>query len=147
MSTRRKRSIFDIISEYFESLEEKAEQLGETLIERPSWNQKACSFEPLREIMVTTTEVIVTVDLPLTEENTIQVKPIEKNTLEISAKMKRKVRFEDFGITHHKGEFQTFHCQTRIPVQVHMDKMHFRFKKGILEVHLPRKHEYTIPIE
>jgi HSP20 family molecular chaperone IbpA len=34
-----------------------------------------------------------------------------------------------------------------IPVQVHMDKMRFKFKKGILEIHLPRKHEYTIPLE
>ena len=147
MSTKRKRSIFDLIGEYFDSLEEMAEQLEETLTERPSWNQKACAFEPLRDIMVTPTEVIVTADLPLTEENTIQVKPVEKNTLEISARMKRKIRFEDFGITHHKGEFQTFHCQTRIPVQVNMDKMHFRFKKGILEIHLPRKHEYAISIE
>ncbi len=147
MPNRRKRSILDIISEYFENLEEMAEQLEERLIEKPSWDLKACAFEPLRDIMVTPTEVIVTVDLPLTEENTIQVKPVEKDTLEISARMKRKIRFEDFGITHQKGEFQTFHCHTRIPVQVHMDKMHFRFKKGILEIHLPRKHEHTISIE
>ena len=147
MSTKRKRSILDIIGEYLESLEEMAEQSEAMLIERPSWNQKACAFEPLRNIVVTPAEVVVTVDLPLTEENTIQVKPVEKNTLEISAKMKRKIRFEDFGITHYKGEFQTFHCQMRIPVQVNMDKMHFRFKKGILEIHLPRKREYTISIE
>ena len=147
MSTKRKRSILDIIGEYLESLEEMAEQSEAMLMERPSWNQKACAFEPLRNIMVTPTEVVVTVDLPLTEENTIQVKPVEKNTLEISAKMKRKIRFEDFGITHHKGEFQTFHCQMRIPVQVNMNKMHFQFKKGILEIHLPRKREYAISIE
>ena len=147
MSTKRKRSIFEIISEYFENLEEMTEQLEEAWIERPSWNCRSCTMEPLRNITVTPTEVIVTVDLPLTEENTVQVKPVEKNTLEITARMKRKIRFEDLGITHHKGEFQTFHCQTRIPVQVHMDKMHFRFKKGILEIHLPRKREYTIPVE
>ncbi len=147
MSSRKKRSIFDVIDEYFEGLEEMAEQLEETLIERPSWNCRTCSIEPLRNMMVTPTEVIVTVDLPLTEENTVQVKPVEKNTLEITARMKRKIRFEDLGIIHRKGEFQTFHCQTRIPVQVHMDKMHFRFKKGILEIHLPRKREYTIPVE
>lgn len=147
MSTRRKRSIFDIIDEYFENLEDWAERVRETLIERPSWDQKACTIEPLRDIMMTPTEVIVTVDLPYTEENTIQVKPVDKNTLEISARMKRKIRFDDLGITHYKGEFQTFHCQTRIPVPVHMDKMEIRFKKGILEVHLPRKHEYKIPME
>jgi HSP20 family molecular chaperone IbpA len=147
MSSKRKRSIFDVIGEYLESLEEMAEREGEILVERPSWNQKACAFEPLRDIMVTPTEVIVTVDLPLTEENTIQVKPMENSIIEISARMKRKIRLEDFGITHHKGEFQTFHCQMRIPVRVRLDKMRFRFKKGILEIHLPRNHEHEIPIE
>lgn len=147
MSTRRKRSIFDIIDEYFDNLEDWAEKVRETLIERPSWDQKACTIEPLRDIMVTPTEVIVTVDLPYTEKNTIQVKPVDENTLEISARMKRKIRFDDFGMTHYKGEFETFRCQTRIPVPVHMDKMEIRFKKGILEIRLPRKHEYRIPIE
>jgi HSP20 family molecular chaperone IbpA len=147
MATKRKRSFFDIIDEYFENLEEWAEELGERLLERPSWNQKTCTMEPLRDIMVTPTEVIVTVDLPYTEESTIKVKPLDKNTIEITAKLKRKIRFDDFGITHYKGEFQTFHCSTRIPVPVEMDKMEVRFKKGILEVRLPRKHGYPIPIE
>ncbi|MGC9346128.1 MAG: hypothetical protein ACP5ER_05010, partial [Candidatus Bathyarchaeales archaeon] len=88
-----------------------------------------------------------TVDLPYAEENTIQVKPIGGNTIEISAKMRRKVRFDDFGITHYKGEFQTLRCQTRIPVPVYMDRMEIRFKRGILEIRLPRKHRYEIPIE
>jgi HSP20 family molecular chaperone IbpA len=147
MATKRKRSIFDVIDEYFEDLEEWAERFRETLVERPSWNQKACTMEPLRDIMVTPTEVIVTVDLPYTEENMIQVKPLDKNVIQISANMKRKIRLDDFGITHHRGEFQKLQCHTRIPVPVYMDKMEIRFKKGILEIRLPRKHEYEIPIE
>jgi HSP20 family molecular chaperone IbpA len=147
MATKRKRSIFDVIDEYFEDLEEWAERFRETLVERPSWNQKACTMEPLRDIMVTPTEVIVTVDLPYTEENMIQVKPLDKNVIQISANMKRKIRLDDFGITHHRGEFQKLQCHTRIPVPVYMDKMEIRFKKGILEIRLPRKHEYEISIE
>jgi len=147
MSTKRKRSIFDIISEYFEDLQERTERFREVLIEKPSWNHRACTMEPLQNIMVTPTEVIVTVDLPYTEENRIRVKPISRDTIEILAKMKRKIRFDDFGITHYEGEFETLHCQTRVPVPVYMDKMELRFKKGILEIHLPRKHEYEIPIE
>jgi HSP20 family molecular chaperone IbpA len=147
MATKRKRSIFDVVDEYFDNLEEWAERFRETLVEKPSWNQKACTMEPLRDIMVTPTEVIVTVDLPYAEENAVQVKPVDKNVIQISAKMKRKIRFDDFGITHYKGEFQKLHCQTRIPVPVYMDKMEIRFKKGILAIRLPRKHEYEIPIE
>jgi len=128
-------------------LEEWAERFRERLIEKPSWDQRACTMEPLRDVMVTPTEVIVTVDLPYAEENTIQVKPISKDTVEILAKLKRKVRFDDFGITQYKGEFHTFRCETRIPVPVYTEKMEIRFRKGILEIHLPRKHEYEIPIE
>jgi HSP20 family molecular chaperone IbpA len=147
MSTRRKRTIFDVINEYFESLEEYADRLSEALMERPSWNCRTCTIEPLRNITITPTEVVVTVDLPYTEENKIQVRPISNDTVEVMAEMRRKIRFGDFGITHYEGEFQTFRCQTRIPVPVYMDKMEIRFKKGILEVRLPRKHGYEIPIE
>ena len=139
MAIRRRRSVFDIVNEYFDSVEEWAEHFEESLMEKPSWNQETCAFEPLRDVVVTPNEVLVTVVLPLTEENTVQVKPAGKNLLDITAKMKRKVKFEEFGITHRKGEFQTFHCQMRIPVQVQMDKIHFRCKKGLLEIHLPRK--------
>lgn len=147
MSTKRKRSIFDIISKYFEELQERTERFREALIEKPSWNHRACTMEPLRNIMVTPTEVVVTVDLPYAEENTIRVKPISRDTIEILAKMKRKVRFDDFGITQYEGEFETLYCQARVPVSVYMDKMELRFKKGILNIHLPRKHEYEISIE
>lgn len=147
MSIKRKRSIMDILDNYFDELEEQFERWRETLTERPSWNQKACTMKPLRHVRVTPTEVIVTVDLPLTKENSIQVKPVDKSTIEILASMKRKIRFTDFGITHHKGEFQKLHCHLRVPVPVYMEKMELRFKKGILEIRLPRKHEYTIPVE
>jgi len=145
MSTRRRRSIFEIINEYFENLEEWTERFREGLIEKPSWDHRACTMEPLRDIMVAPTEVIVTVDLPYAEENRIRVKPVGRDTIEIFAKMKRKIRFDDFGMTHYKGEFQTLHCRTRIPIPIDIDKMEVRFKKGILEIRLPRKHGHEIP--
>lgn len=146
MSIRRRRSIFDIIDEYFESMEEWVERFSESVMEKPSWNCKASTMEPLRDVVVTGDEVIVTVDLPYTEENTVEVRSISSDTIEVSAKMKRKVSFDEFGITHHRGEFHKFQCQTRIPVPVYMDRISFRFKKGILEIHLPRKREYEIPL-
>jgi HSP20 family molecular chaperone IbpA len=140
MAIRRRPSISDIIDEYFADLEEWVERFGETITERPSWNLRNCSIEPLREIVVTPTEVLITVDLPFTSKSTVKVEPVSKNSLEISAKMNRKIRLDDLGVTHCKGEFQTFHCHIRIPVPVKMDKMDIQYKKGILEIHLPRKH-------
>jgi HSP20 family molecular chaperone IbpA len=140
VSTRRKRSISDIIDEYFEDLERWAERFGETLVQMPSWNLKNCTIEPLRETLVTPTEVIVTVDLPYTRKDTVHAKPVSNTSLEISAKMKQKIRLDDLGVIHCKGEFQRFHCHIRIPVPVNMKNMDIHYKKGILEIHLPRKH-------
>ncbi len=147
MSIKKKRSIFDIMDEYFEDLEEWAEELEKRFGEKPSWNQKTCTIEPLRDITITSTEVIVTVDLPYTQEKNVKVTPLDKNTLEIKAEMKKKIKFDDFGITHHKGEFHTLQCRTRVPVPVYIHKMKISFKKGVLEIRLPRKDEHEIPVE
>ena len=139
VSIRKRRSTTDIFDDYFQDLEQEYERWRDRLLERPSWDQRTSTIEPLRDMVVTPTEVTVTVDLPLTKEKTLQVKPLDGNTLEISARMKRRMTFREMGITHHRGEFQRFHCRSRIPVPVQMSKMRIRFKKGMLEVHLPRK--------
>lgn len=139
MSAKRRRSILAILDDYFEDFEVEFEGWRESLVERPSWNQRNCTIEPLRNMEVTAAEVIVTVDLPFTKEDTVRVKPIDKRTLEISASMKRKIRFAELGITHHKGEFHKLYCHSRVPVPVQMDKMEMRLKKGMLQIRLPRK--------
>ncbi len=115
--------------------------------ERPSWNVEAQTIEPLCNVSVTPNQVIVTADLPFSDPNSIKVEPIDEETLEISARMKRRVCCEDLGIMHQKGEFSTFNCQTHIPVPVDTDKRKVKFKKGILEVRLPRKKGYEIKVE
>jgi HSP20 family molecular chaperone IbpA len=139
MAIRKRRSFGDIMDSYFEDLEGEFERWRENFLERPSWNLKAGTLEPLKDMKVTPTEVVVTMDLPLTVESSLQVKPLDNETLEISAKMKRIVHFEELGVKHHKGEFQRFHCHTHVPVPVKMDDMKIKFKKGLLEIHIPRK--------
>jgi len=146
--TRRRRSIFDLINEYLAEFETLSEELGEIVMaEHPSWDLKACCIEPLCSVFVAADEVIVTADLPNTNPDTIKVEPVTADLLEIRAEMKRKISFEEFGITHRQGEFQYFRCQTHIPVLVDMKRMKTKFKRGILEVHLPRKKGYRIKVE
>jgi HSP20 family molecular chaperone IbpA len=140
MAIRRKRSFSDLIDEYFKDLEEWTQEFGEPFAERPSWNLKNRSIEPLRETTINPTEVLITLDLPFTDKSTVKVKPVGKSTLEISAKMNRVIKSDDLGVTHWRGEFQKYHSHMRIPVQVNMDKMKVHYKKGLLEIHLPRKH-------
>ncbi|MGD0978478.1 MAG: Hsp20 family protein [Candidatus Bathyarchaeia archaeon] len=139
MSIRKKTSISDMIDEYFEDMERWADQVRETLSERPCWDLKTCAIEPLREITVMPTEVIVTVDLPYAKEETVKVKAFDGSSLEILAEMKKKIRLTELGVTHRKGVIQRFHAWIRIPVTVNMDKMKIQHKKGILEIKIPRK--------
>jgi len=149
MSTeRKKRSIFEIIREHVEDLEAFADRLMESaFVERPSWDLQSCCLEPLCSVFVSVDEVVVTADLPNIDPRNIKVEAVAEDLIEIAAKMKRKLHFEDFGVTHRQGEFSAFRCQTRIPVPVNIKQMKTQFKRGILEVHLPRKKGYRIKIE
>lgn len=140
VSIRKRRSFPEMMNEYFQNLERWAEEFEEPLAKRPSWNLRDCSLEPLRETVVTPTEVLVTVDLPFTRKSTVKVKPAGKNTLEVSAKMSRVVQLKELGVTHSKGEFHKYQSYLHIPVAVDMDKMVVRYKKGLIEIRLRRRH-------
>lgn len=142
---RRRRSIFDLINEYVEEVESLADQL--LPVERQSWDVRASTLEPLCNVSVKPDEVVVTADLPFSDPDSIRVEPLDEKTLEISAKIVRRVCCEDLGIIHQRGEFSTFKCQTHIPVAVDAEKRTKRFKKGILEVRLPRKKGHEIRVE
>jgi len=133
--------------EHVEDLEAFADKLMESTLERPSWDLQSCCLEPLCSVFVSADEVVVTADLPNIDPKNIKVEPVEEDLIEITAKMKRKIHFTDFGITHRQGEFSAFRCQTSIPVSVDTKKMKTQFKRGILEVHLPRKKGYQIKVE
>ena len=140
MAIRKKSSFSDVIDQYFQDLEKWAERFVEPFAQTPSWNLRDSSIEPLRDTTITPTEVLITVDLPFTSKGTVKVKPLGSNTVEIEAKMSRKIRLHELGVTHCEGEFQKYHAHMRIPVAVNMNKMKVNYKKGLLEVHLPRKH-------
>ena len=148
MSKRRRRSIFEVMNEYMEDFRTWAEEMIESAVaERPSWNIRSCCLEPLCNVFITVDEAIVTADLPNTDPKSIKVELVSENSVEIRAKMKRRLRFDDFGITHRRGEFSSFRCQVRIPVPVDTEQMKIDFKRGVLEVRLPRKKGYEIKIE
>jgi len=106
---------------------------------RPSWDIKLCCIEALCNVSASADEVVVTADLPNTDPETVKVEQIDKNTLEIKAEMKRKISFNELGITHRQGEFRYFRCLVPVPMSVDVKRMKKEFKRGILEVHLPRK--------
>jgi len=144
---RRRRSIFDIMRERMEELEEIAEEMFERLMEKPSWDISTHSLEPLCDVFVSSDRVIVTADLPKVDPESIRVNGISDDLIEITAKMRVKVNFEDLGITHRRGEFSYFSCRVPLPVPVDTSKARARFRRGILEITLPRKRGYEIKVE
>jgi HSP20 family molecular chaperone IbpA len=142
---KKKQSIYDMIREYLDEAEKLREGISPT--DRPSWDLRACTLEPLSSIFVTPKEVIITADLPYVEPHSVKVEPIDSDRLEITAEMRRKVKFKEMGIVHQEGEFSSFSCQTRIPMSVDMQHMKTNFKRGVLEIRIPRKRSYKIPVE
>ena len=136
----RKRSIFDVMGEYVEAFDALADELLEaTFPEGPSWNTETCCLQALSNVFVTTKEVVVTADMPNIEPETVKVEAVDEKVIQITAKMKKKVRFADLGICHRQGEFSALRCQDRIQVAFDSEKMKIAFTGGILEVRFPRK--------
>ena len=136
----RKRSIFDVMGEYVEVFDALADELLEaTFPEGPSWNTETCCLQALSNVFVTTREVVVTADMPNIEPETVKVEAVDETLIQITAKMKKKVRFADLGICHRQGEFSTLRCQDRIQVAFDSEKMKTAFTGGIIEVRFPRK--------
>lgn len=139
MSIRKERRISEMVDEYFSDLERWIERFEGVYTERPSWNLRESSIEPLREMSVTPREVLITVDLPFTSKDTVKIKAVGRSSLEITAKMNRTIRSVDLGIVHLKGVFEKYSSYLHVPVPVYMSKMTVKYKKGILEIRLPRK--------
>lgn len=145
---RRRRSIFELMHEYMEELERRADEFFESAFaERPRWDVESCSLEPLRSVSVAADEVVITADLPYTKPETVKVEAVSEDLIEIVAEMRGKLRFDDLGIAYRDGEFNCLRCKARIPVPVDTGRMKIHFKRGIIEIHLPRKRGYKIKVE
>ena len=141
MSKKKEKSLsFDAMEKYLEEIEALAEEvMSSAFPEGPSWNTETCCLQALSNVFITPIEVIVTADLPNIEPETVKVEAVNENVIEITAKMKKKVRFADLGICHRQGEFSFLRCQDRLHVAIDVEKMGVSNEGGILEVRFPRK--------
>jgi HSP20 family molecular chaperone IbpA len=131
MSKERRKSNF---SDYLRRTEQIAEK---TLAS--GWNETASTIEPLSDIILGASEVVVTMDLPYVDPNAVQVKVIADDTIEVQAKTKHKISLNDLGVKHRKGEFNLYHAVLHMPVPVNEEGMVHKLKRGVLEIHLPRQ--------
>jgi len=102
------------------------------------WNVAAACIQPLYNLFVTAHEVVLTVDLPYVEQKGVKLKRSTEDSIEVYAETNRKITFKDLGIKHRRGEFTCYHAIIRMPVPVDERKITKKFKRGFLEVHIPR---------
>lgn len=102
------------------------------------WNVAAACIEPLYNVFVAATEIVLTVDLPYVDEKQVKLRCPANDVIEIYAETTRKITFRDLGVKHRHGEFTCYHARIRIPVPVDENRVNTKFKRGVLEVHIPR---------
>jgi len=143
----RRRGLMEVLWDYIEEFERTAEEFFEAFLGehmRPCWDVRGRCLEPLTHVSVAPDEVVVTMDLPLVRPETIRVRPVEEDTIEVVAEMKRALRTRDLGVLHVDGEIRELRARAKIPVPVEMRAIRFEFRRGILEVRLPRKRRIEI---
>lgn len=102
------------------------------------WNVALACIEPLYNLMVGVTEVTLTIDLPYVNQKQVRLGCPANDVLEIYAETSRKITFKDLGIKHRHGEFTCYRARIRTPVPIDETGIKTNFKRGVLEVHLPR---------
>lgn len=102
------------------------------------WNVAGACIEPLHNLTVAATEIVLTIDLPYVDQKQVKLGCPSDDVLEVYAETTRKITFKDLGAKHRHGEFTCYHARIRMPVPVDENRITTQFKGGILEVHLPR---------
>lgn len=120
------------------SRDELAPQPEIHTLHNSGWNVAAACIEPLYNLFVGAAEVVITVDLPYVNQMQVKLQCPSNDSVEIYAETSRKITFKDLGVKHRHGEFTCYHARIRIPVPVDESKISSKFKRGVLEVHLPR---------
>jgi len=149
MSTRRKRSIFELFEEIRNQINRMFEEVFEPIfpLETPMSDVSRRELQPLTHVSETAENIIVTVDLPCVRKEDIKISATE-NMVKVEAPMKECVKFSPYGTIQKEAEFDVFKKTIRLPVAVEPEKAKARFKSGILEIVLPKKTVgFRIPVE
>lgn len=109
-------------------------------IERFGWSIYRRCLEPLVYVEDHGDEILVTADLPNVNKDDIEI-TTTGNTIEIKAKLKRVCTFNRLGAIHREVNFEYFHKILTLPSVIIPEKSKARFKNGILQIKLPKRHE------
>lgn len=112
---------------------------GESSPIHRGWNVATACIKPLYNVFVGAAEVILTIDLPYVNSKGVKLRCPVSDVLEVYAQTSKKITFKALGAKHRQGEFTYYHARIRIPVQVDKKKIASKIRRGVLEIHIPRK--------
>jgi HSP20 family protein len=121
----------------FKGLRNEIDTLFDRFVERPLSTLTGQLVPPI-DISETDTEIIVKMEVPGMEEEDLDVS-ITNDILTVRGE-KKKER-EESGKTYHIVErtFGTFTRSVTLPVAVRVEMIRASYKKGVLEINLPKK--------
>lgn len=121
----------------FKSLRNEIDTLFDRFVERPLSTLTGTLIPPV-DICETDTEIIVKMEVPGMAEEDMDVS-IANDILTVRGE-KKKER-EESGKTYHVSEraYGSFTRSVTLPVAVRVDMIRATYKKGVLEIYLPKK--------
>ncbi|MEM4576631.1 MAG: Hsp20 family protein [Candidatus Nezhaarchaeales archaeon] len=131
---RRRKTLFESISEVVEELREEVERLYSFFedVDEPMWDTSECCLTPLSSVKDLGDEYEVIVDLPLVDKGKVSVYVEGNDTLKIEAEIREKVRFERWGTVQKNVEFSRYKKVIRFPEPLDPTTLRVTFKQGFL---------------
>lgn len=116
--------------------------------ERPMFDLTRRCLEPLAHVKEEEDKIIVTVDLPYVKRKEDISINISGNNLVIEAKMRRSVQYSTLAGIYRDLSFDTYRKVIKLPENVEPDEAIAKFRRGILEVIIPKKvRKFRIRVE
>jgi HSP20 family protein len=96
-------------------------------------------IEPLVEVRETGKEIEIYVDLPFVEDSKDVRVEVLDDELEITAAMRRSVRWERWGTYQRFQAFSQYRTRIKLPGDVDAQNARATFRNGVLKVILPKR--------
>jgi HSP20 family protein len=120
-------------------LEREMGELFDRLPEWP-WGERTRAWAPAVDMVDHQDEIVLRADLPGLEEKDIEV-TVEDSTLTIRGERKEEKEEKRENFYYSERSYGAFARTVALPATVDRDKVRATFKKGVLEVHLPKARE------
>jgi HSP20 family protein len=141
----QKKDDFQRLLDTVETLHRRIDELVDAASEvsptmRALWDGTTCCLEALGDVHETATEFTITVDLPMVNEEDIEI-TATPNVLSIHANTRSEIRFKRWGTVQREVSFKSFTKTVPLPPGTDADKIHASFHKGLLQIHVPKAPE------